>query len=99
MNDGYVIRQIMPCNAWYSAYKESGGFHFEPLICWALMDIKEDGLEFQRIVGVRASDAASPESYYPLPESFSGYCAPNDFEILGEKLRVGVKPRNAWGEP
>jgi hypothetical protein len=94
----YKVLQIIDCEGWYAAFREDDGIlYFDPLACWALLDIDEDGQKFQQVIGVRAADAASSEDYYPHAENFAGYCGPNDFSEIGVSLKQGVKPRNSWG--
>ena len=96
--ENFKILQIISSDGWYGAFNEDGQkLYFEPLACWALLDIVEDGEKYQKVVGVTASSAAAPEEYYPLSDNFAGYCGPNDFSEFGVSLKQGVKPRNSWG--
>ena len=92
----YRIKQIIPALGWYEASKnDNGDLYFDPLACWALLEIDHENEKEDLIVGVPGGRCYGISGYYPIPSDFVGYLSPDDFEIPGVKLRQGVLPRNA----
>lgn len=60
------IIQIMPAIGWYATYKDGAELHYNPLVCWAL--VEADGVRF-----VAGMDDGAPIDFCEEVSNFDGY--------------------------